>query len=109
MNKSKSYFLLAPNTSQPIKDDITQLIGFTHSKSPFGMPHLLWEKKVIYFGDLVSKVSARMHRKILSYDDRAILIKVVLQSIPLHTLSVVQLHKTTISQMEKIITNFFLE
>ncbi|XP_059289936.1 uncharacterized protein LOC132043485 [Lycium ferocissimum] len=67
-------------------------------------------KIVVYFGGLISKVAARIqswHGKLLSFGGRAVLIKSVLHSLPLHLLSVVEPPKTTISLIEKYIANFF--
>ncbi|XP_060201107.1 uncharacterized protein LOC132629772 [Lycium barbarum] len=69
----------------------------------------IW-KKITYFNDLVAKVSNRItrcHNRTLSAGGKAVLIKSVLASIPLHTLSVIQPPKTCIKQIEMCVANFF--
>lgn len=65
---------------------------------------------MIYFNTMVSKVASRMQGwqgKMLSFGGKAVLIKSVLQALPLHLLSVLHPLKTVLHQIEKIIANFF--
>lgn len=66
---------------------------------------------MIYFNTMVSKVASRMQGwqgKMLSFGGKAVLIKSVLQALPLHLLSVLHPLKTVLHQIEKIIANYFL-
>lgn len=59
---------------------------------------------------MVSKVVSKIlgwQSKILSYGGRATIIKHVLQSLPIHILSVVSPPTTTLKQIKSIIANFF--
>ncbi|KAM3359454.1 hypothetical protein P3S68_019164 [Capsicum galapagoense] len=113
INRNKSCFIVGPNTSQSIINDIKQVTGYGQQKFPFdylGAPIYNGRKKIVYFGKLVSKAANRMkgwQRKMISHRGKVVLIKSVLFSMPLHTLSVIQLTKTTINQIEKIMANLF--
>lgn len=74
------------------------------------MPIYTGMKKMIYFNELIAKVSNRItnfHTKSLSFGGKPVLIKVILASLSLHIISVTQPPKTCIHQMEKSIANFF--
>ncbi|XP_060182093.1 uncharacterized protein LOC132611726 [Lycium barbarum] len=113
VNKRKSGFMVHSKASDSFIQDIINLTGFAHQKLPFnylGCPIYTGRKKITYFNDLVAKVSNRItrwHNKTLSAGGKAVLIKSVLASIPLHTLSVIQPPKTCIKQIEMCIANFF--
>ncbi|XP_070037082.1 uncharacterized protein [Nicotiana tomentosiformis] len=50
-------------------------------------------KKVVYFNNMMAKVFKRLHEweeKMLSYGGKAVLVKYILQALPLHLLSVLQ-------------------
>lgn len=73
--------------------------------------HLYIERqRIIYFSDLISKVVSRISRwqsNLLSYSGRAILIKHLLQSLPIHILPAICPPTTTLKQIKCIIPNFF--
>ncbi|KAK4721890.1 hypothetical protein R3W88_012123 [Solanum pinnatisectum] len=112
INKSKSCFLVNSNTSQSIINDIKTITGYDQQNFPFnylGAPIYNGSKKVIYFGNSVSKVANRMQGwqgKLISHGGRSILINFVLYSIPLRILNVMRLPKTTIKQIEQLMANF---
>lgn len=96
VNKSKSCFLVAPRTPLAIIQDIKQITGYAHSKFPFtylGSPIYTGKKLVALFNDLISKIAARIQNwqqgRMLSYGGKAVMIKSVLHSLPIHLLSVV--------------------
>lgn len=58
INKNKSCFLVGPNTTQSVINDIKQITGYEQQKFSFnylGAPIYIGRKKVIYLGNLVSK------------------------------------------------------
>lgn len=63
---------------------IKQITSFSHCHFPMqylGCPIYICIKKMVYFNDMVAKVSKRMQGwqgKLLSYDGKAVLIKSVL-------------------------------
>ncbi|WMV27386.1 hypothetical protein MTR67_020771 [Solanum verrucosum] len=113
INKDKSCFLVAPNTHESLTYDIKRITGFSQSNFPFtylGCPIYFGRQRVKYFDGLISKITGRLQGwqgKMISCGGRAVLIKAVLQSLPLHMLSVIHLPKTTTSQIEKLFANFF--
>lgn len=71
---------------------IKKVICFSQKQSPItylGCPIYVGRQKVIYYSNLVSKVIARItgwQSRILSYGGRVILVKPVIQSLPIHLL-----------------------
>lgn len=75
-----------------------------------GCPIYVGRKKVVYFNNMVAKVANIMQGwqgRLLSFGGNVVLIKSVLQSIPLRLLVVTHPPKTVISQMENIFANLF--
>lgn len=101
--------------SHPIskQDDIKKITKFQSYPFPMqylGCPVYCGRKKVVYYNNMVAKVVNKVQgwqTKYLSYGGKAVLIKSVLQSLPLQLLSVVQPSKGVLKQMEKIMANFF--
>ncbi|XP_019237050.1 PREDICTED: uncharacterized protein LOC109217274 [Nicotiana attenuata] len=113
VNKSKSGFYVNFKDDDPRINQIMQTTGFNHCKFPMqylGCLIYIWRKKVVYFNNMVATIAKRLQGwkgKFLSYGGKSVLIKSVLQAIPLHILSAVHPPKTTFYQIEKIISNFF--
>lgn len=75
-----------------------------------GCPLYTGRKRIIHFNSITYKVVGRIrgwHGKLLSHGGRVTLFKYVLQSFPIHLLSVVSPPKTVIKKIEKLAANFF--
>ncbi|KAG5585843.1 hypothetical protein H5410_046277 [Solanum commersonii] len=75
-----------------------------------GCPLFVGRPRIIYFSDLINKVLCKItgwQTRLLSYGGRAILVKHVLQSLPIHLLSVVTPHVTVLKQVQSIMADFF--
>lgn len=113
VNKNKSGFYVTLKDSDPKINIIKQLTGFTHCQFPMqylGCPIYVGHKKMMYFNTMVAKIAKRLqgwHGILLSYGGKAVLIKTVLNALPIHLLAAVQPPKTTLYQIEKIIADFF--
>ncbi|XP_070011018.1 uncharacterized protein [Nicotiana sylvestris] len=80
VNKRKSSFLVSPKTTQSTIEDIKAIT--------------------------VNKVQG-WQGKLLSVGGRAVLIKSVLHSLPIHIMAVLHPPKTTLDQINKVLANFF--
>ncbi|KAG5605800.1 hypothetical protein H5410_027292 [Solanum commersonii] len=95
VNTDKSHFLVHPNAFNSTRDRIKRITGFKQKEGPItylGCPLFVGRPRIIYFSDLINKVLCRItgwHTKLLSYGGRAILVKHVLQSLPIHLLSAI--------------------
>ncbi|KAF3666327.1 hypothetical protein FXO37_10616 [Capsicum annuum] len=113
INKSKSGFIIHPKSTDAFKNEVRAITGFAQIKLSFtylGSPIFVGRKKVWYFNDIAVRASNKVmgwHSKTLSVGGKAVMIKVVLSSVPLHIISVIQPPKTTIKYMEKVMENFF--
>ncbi|KAK6791449.1 hypothetical protein RDI58_010530 [Solanum bulbocastanum] len=89
INKAKSHFLLHPNAFRTTSDRIKKSTGFHKKQAPItylGCPLFIGRPKLIYFSELINKIRNRVigwKSRILSYGDKATLIKHVLQSLPI--------------------------
>ncbi|XP_060216704.1 uncharacterized protein LOC132644143 [Lycium barbarum] len=112
MNKNKCFFLTAPGTGPTRINKIRDATGFLDKQFPFeylGCPIYLGRKKVEYFEKMLSKVVKRLNvwqSNMLSYGGKIVLIKSVLQSLPIYTLSALSPPKGTITLMEKHFARF---
>ncbi|XP_075085103.1 uncharacterized protein LOC142168333 [Nicotiana tabacum] len=113
VNKFKFGFYVNFKDDDPRINQTKQITGYNHCQFPMqylGCPIYTGRKKVIYFNNMVVNIAKRLQGwqgKFLSYSGKAVLIKSILQAIPLHILSVVHPPKATFYQIEKIISNFF--
>ncbi|XP_059302129.1 uncharacterized protein LOC132054076 [Lycium ferocissimum] len=113
INKTKSHFMLSPCASSFTAARVTKVTGFNQEASPItylGCPLHVGRQRIIFFSDLVSKVVNRIRGwnfKILSHGGRAVLVRSVLQSLPIHLLSAVSPPKTTMKQIQSLIADFF--
>ncbi|XP_055823323.1 uncharacterized protein LOC129891877 [Solanum dulcamara] len=113
INKDKSQILIPTNTPVDIMDRVVTITGYkcTHGLMTYlGCPLYIGRQRVIYFTGIVSKVIAKIQgwqTKMLSYGGRATLIKSVLQSLPIHLLSVITPTRTTLKQIKCLIADFF--
>ncbi|XP_070027770.1 uncharacterized protein [Nicotiana sylvestris] len=114
VNRDKTVFLTAPKTSANIINRIRQCSGFMDKNFPLnylGCPLYVGRKRTEYFDILLSKIVKRLNGwkdKLLSYGGKIVLIKGVLQSLPINTLSTMSPPKATFKLIEKYFANFLL-
>lgn len=116
INKNKGHFMVPSNAFPIIIRRINRMISFT-LVSPkrtalyiSWMPYIYWQQKIIYYYHLVDKVIARIscwQTNLLSYGGRVLLVKHVLQSLPIHLLSEVSSTKTILKQIQSLFVDFF--
>ena len=93
INKDNSHFMVPSNAPIEVINVIVEITGFTQKNSPItylGCPLYIGGQKIIYYSDLVAKITKRItgwQSRILSFCGKATMIKHVLQSIPIHTMS----------------------
>ena len=88
INRDKIHFMVHSNSFNSTKERIKRITGY------LGWPLFLGRPRIIYFSNLINKVLCRItgwQTKLLSYGGRAILVKNVLQALPIPLLSVVTL------------------
>ncbi|XP_055830840.1 uncharacterized protein LOC129899857 [Solanum dulcamara] len=113
INKEKSQCMIPLNTDPAIIEKVTSITGFKSTHGPItylGCPLYIGGQRIIYFTSMVSKVISRIRgwqTKILSYGGRVILIKSVLQSLPIHLLSAITPTVTTLKQITRLMADFF--
>lgn len=92
INKDKSFFITAPNTSPGRINRMRQASGYMDTNFPFnylGCPIFTGMKKTSHFDGMLAKVVKKLNgwkSKILSYGGKMVLIKNVLQSMPTYIL-----------------------
>nr|XP_027124765.1 uncharacterized protein LOC113741433 [Coffea arabica] len=113
VNVAKSCFLVGKKTSVARRRIIAHVTGFCSRSLPvtyLGCPLFEGRRVKALFSNLLSKVSQRIaswHGRWLSMSARAILIKHVLSSMPIHILAVIEPPKGVISDLERILARFF--
>lgn len=113
INQQKSQFFIHPKAKESVANDINKLTGFVKGNFPstyLGAPIYIGKKKVEFFNDISAKVSRRIqgwNGKMMSFGGKAVLIKAVLYSIPMHILSAVNPPKSTLTLLENQCANFF--
>lgn len=87
--------------------------GIMRNEFPFtylGFPIFYMRKKKDYYQTMMSRMSGKLQAwkgKLTSYAGRAILIKHVLQSIPIHCLSVMNPPLNVINSIQRMFAQFF--
>lgn len=115
INKKKSSFIVPDCAFENTVRRIKRLTSFTQQESPMtylGCPIYLGRQNIVFYSKLISNIVARIkgwHTKMLSYGGKVVLIKHVLQSMPIHLLSVVVPPNTIIKQVQGLLAEFFLE
>ncbi|KAH0772311.1 hypothetical protein KY290_016292 [Solanum tuberosum] len=95
INSDKSHFMVHTSAFNSTKDRIKRITGFKLREGTLtylGCPLFVGRPRIVYFSDLINKVLCRItgwQTRLLSYGGRAILVKHVLQSLPIHLLSAV--------------------
>ncbi|KAL9667910.1 hypothetical protein QQ045_002279 [Rhodiola kirilowii] len=113
VNFEKSEILFSRNTPADIRAEITEVLGVRqvpfHSKY-LGLPLVMGQKKSEMFRCIVEKIWNKMSDwkcKLLSAAGREVLIKVVLQALPIYTMSVYKLPEKCIQEVMKLILRFW--
>ncbi|XP_015160416.1 uncharacterized protein [Solanum tuberosum] len=113
INRDKSHFMVHSCAFNSTRDRIKKITGFKQKEGPItylGCPLFVGRPRIIYFADLINKVLCRItgwQTKLLSYGGRAILVKHVLQSLPIHLLSAVTPPVAVLKQIQSIMADFF--
>nr|XP_009629929.1 uncharacterized protein LOC104119987 [Nicotiana tomentosiformis] len=113
INKYKSSYYMHANVAHYLFRVVGQITGFTRGKFPFtylGCPIFYTRRRKAYYEELVKKVKAKMHswkEKLLSFGGRATLITSVLQSMPVHLLSMLAPPANILEHLLKIFAWFF--
>ncbi|KAG5576482.1 hypothetical protein H5410_056616 [Solanum commersonii] len=88
INKEKIHFMVPVNTSQDIINNIQEVTGFSQKDSPItylGCPLYIGRQRIIYYSQLVEKVSKKVcgwQARLLNFGGKITLVKHALQSIP---------------------------
>lgn len=113
INKEKSHFLVPNQTFSSTISRIKGETGFQQKQSPIsylGCPLYIGRQRISHYAGLVSKVVLRIagwQSKLLSYGGRVVLVKHVLQAIPIHIISACITPKTILKQLVSLFADFF--
>lgn len=113
INKQKSCFLLGNKTSADRSSLVAQCTGFSQKSFPIkylGCNLFNGRKRIHYFHDLIDNVEGKLagwKAKLLSHGGRLVLIRHVLQSIPIHILAAFAPPKTILHKIDMLFANFF--
>ncbi|XP_059284862.1 uncharacterized protein LOC132038160 [Lycium ferocissimum] len=90
-------------------DDII-IFAFAQPDSLQSIMRVLSRKRKEYYSDLIKRMKGRLHSwkgKLLSFGGKAVLIKSVLQTMPLHLLSVLAPPKCVLNELHKVFARYF--
>ncbi|XP_031096877.1 uncharacterized protein LOC116001124 [Ipomoea triloba] len=113
VNKSKSGFFMHKNVSNEEVGRVRAITKYQHKLFPFtylGCPVYRDRKRVDLFSSLIDRVTTRCkgwHTRLLSQGGKAVLIRTVLQALPMHVFSAINPPKAVIKQLERAFANFF--
>lgn len=113
INKSKSCFIVSEKVAATRIQTVADVTGYSQKSLPIkylGCQLFVGRKKIVYFNDIVFKLEKKLagwKGNLLSSGGRLILIKHVLQSLPVHILAAFDPPKAIINRMEAIFANFF--
>nr|XP_016433987.1 PREDICTED: uncharacterized protein LOC107760452 [Nicotiana tabacum] len=113
INKAKSLYYMHANVAHDLCWSVGNITGFARGQFPFtylGCPIFYTRRRNDYYDDLVKKVKAKLHSwkgKLLSFGGKATLIISVLQSMPVHLLSVLDPPNNILVHLHKIFARFF--
>ncbi|XP_070007646.1 uncharacterized protein LOC142165356 [Nicotiana tabacum] len=106
-------FYVSPQLDEDNVNEVKNITGVPRCQFPvqyLGYPIYLGRNKIVHFNNMVAKVSRRLQGwqgKLLSFGGKAVLLKYVLQSLPLHLLYVLYPPKMVLYQIERIISKLF--
>nr|XP_016492705.1 PREDICTED: uncharacterized protein LOC107812184 [Nicotiana tabacum] len=113
INKAKSSYYMHVKAVNSLFQEVGDAIGFARGEFPFtylGCPIFYTRRRKDYYNDLIKKVKAKLHSwkgKLLSFGGKATLISSVLQSMPVHFLSVLDPPDNIIEYLHKMFARFF--
>jgi len=113
VNKKKSAFYVHMKTPGEVIRRVGRITGYQNKEFPFiylGCPIYVERKRVTLFANLISKMARKCsgwQNRMLTKGGKAVLIKSILQSMPVHLFSALNPPKTVIKKVEKILTDFF--
>ena len=102
--------MLHSNAFNTRTDGIKRIIGFKQKQGPLGCPLYVGRPRIIYCSELVNKFICRItgwQTKQLSYGGKAILMKHVLQYLPMHIPSATTPPFTILKQIQMLMADFF--
>nr|XP_016500520.1 PREDICTED: uncharacterized protein LOC107818927 [Nicotiana tabacum] len=113
INKSKSTVYLHHSASDEVVDKVQRITGIPRQDFPFtylGCPIFYTLRRMDYYQGLITNVMDKLQNwkvKLLSIGWRAVLISHVLQSMPIHLLSIVNPPANMINRLHKIFAQLF--
>lgn len=113
INLSKSFLYIHEKVPLAVKNRIRRFKGIAIGSFPFTYlryPIYYGKRKKSYFEDLIQKVKRRIlvwHSRFLTYGGRYILIKSVLESLPIYLMSSMNPPKGVNDQIHNLIAKFF--
>ncbi|XP_060211804.1 uncharacterized protein LOC132639369 [Lycium barbarum] len=113
VNRDKNSVYMHHNVTGDIKAIVEVIIGIGRKDFPFtylGCPIFYSRRKKDYYNSILVKIMQRLQSwkgKMLSFGGRAVLIKHVLQGMPIHLLSALNPPDCVITQMHKLFAQFF--
>nr|XP_016512912.1 PREDICTED: uncharacterized protein LOC107829953 [Nicotiana tabacum] len=113
INKDKSSYYMHSKVANGLFQAVGAITGFARGKFPFtylGCPIFYTRRRKDYYEDLIKKVKAKLHSwkvKLLSFGGKATLISSVLQSMPVHMLSILDPPNNILKHLHNIFARFF--
>ncbi|XP_075101658.1 uncharacterized protein LOC142177094 [Nicotiana tabacum] len=113
INKDKSSYYMYSKVANGLFQAVGAITTFARGKFPFtylGYPIFYTRRRKDYYEDLIKKVKAKLHSwkgKLLSFGGKATLISSVLQSMPVHMLSVLDPPNSIMGHLHKTFARFF--
>ncbi|XP_047260324.1 uncharacterized protein LOC124893343, partial [Capsicum annuum] len=113
INKGKSALNIHKGVSNGTMVMAEVTTGILRGEFPFnylGCPIFYMREKKDFFQQLMNKIANKLQgwkRKLLSYGGKAVLIQHVLQSIPIHSLSVMNPPLNVLNTLQKALAQFF--
>ncbi|XP_060185616.1 uncharacterized protein LOC132615077 [Lycium barbarum] len=113
INKEKSSYYMYSKVGNTLIQSFADNIGISRGQFPFiylGCTIFHSRKKKVYYAELIKKIKGRLHSwkgKLLSFGGKVVLIKSVLQAMPLHLLSVLAPPKCVLNEIHKIFARYF--
>ncbi|XP_059295549.1 uncharacterized protein LOC132048883 [Lycium ferocissimum] len=113
INNDKSSFYLHSKVGNGISQSVRDITGFSKGQFPLtylGCPIFHTRKRKDFYSGLIKRVKERLHSwkgKLLSFGGKSVLIKSVLQTMPVHLLSVLVPPKCVLNELHKIFARFF--
>ena len=112
INKEKTTLLFSRNTNEQTQEDIKVALNvpsIQHYKKYLGLPSFVGKNKMAYFNHIKEQIWARIQgckKRLLSQAGKGIMIKVVVQSIPVDSMSVFKLPVGLCKDIEAMIRKF---